>query len=58
MPFEVVGDIARIETIAAGKGIRDLQRLDIREGPMEEAKGRCPRSAAERGDTQSGAALV
>jgi hypothetical protein len=27
MPFEPVGDIAHIETIAAGKGVRDLQRL-------------------------------
>jgi hypothetical protein len=27
MPFEIVGDIAQIETIAAGKGVRDLQRL-------------------------------
>ena len=27
MPFEIVGEITEIETIAAGKGIRDLQRL-------------------------------
>lgn len=27
MPFEIVGEIRQIETIAAGKGIRDLQRL-------------------------------
>lgn len=27
MPFEIVGEVTQIETIAAGKGIRDLQRL-------------------------------
>ena len=27
MEFEIVGEIAAIETIAAGKGIRDLRRL-------------------------------
>ena len=27
MPFEIVGEITQIETIAAGKGIRGLQRL-------------------------------
>jgi hypothetical protein len=27
MPFEIVGEITQIETIAAGKGIRELQRL-------------------------------
>ena len=27
MPFEVVGEITQIETIAAGRGIRDLHRL-------------------------------
>ena len=27
MPFEIVGEITEIETIAVGKGIRDLQRL-------------------------------
>jgi len=27
MPFEIVGQIRQIETIMAGKGIRDLQRL-------------------------------
>jgi hypothetical protein len=27
MPFEIVGEITQIETIAVGKGIRDLQRL-------------------------------
>jgi hypothetical protein len=27
MPFEIVGEITRIETIAVGKRIRDLQRL-------------------------------
>jgi hypothetical protein len=27
MPFEIVGEITRIETIALGKSIRDLQRL-------------------------------
>jgi hypothetical protein len=25
--FEIIGDITEIETIAAGKGIRDLRRL-------------------------------
>jgi len=27
MPFEIIGEITRIETIAVGKSIRDLQRL-------------------------------
>ncbi len=27
MPFEIVGDIAQIETIAAGRRIRELPRL-------------------------------
>jgi hypothetical protein len=27
MDFEIVGEIAVVETIAAGKGIRDLRRL-------------------------------
>ena len=27
MPFEIVGDIAQVETIAVGKRIRDLPRL-------------------------------
>jgi hypothetical protein len=27
MPFEIVGEITQIETIAVGKRIRDLQRL-------------------------------
>ena len=27
MPFEIVGDISKIETIAVGTGIRDLPRL-------------------------------
>ena len=27
MEFEIVGEIAVVETIAAGKGIRDLKRL-------------------------------
>jgi hypothetical protein len=27
MPFEIVGEITQIETVAAGKGIRDLWRL-------------------------------
>lgn len=27
MDFDVVGDITDIETIAAGRGIRDLKRL-------------------------------
>ncbi len=27
MPFEIVGGITLVETIAVGKGIRDLQRL-------------------------------
>ncbi len=27
MPFEIVGEIIQIETIAVGKGILDLQRL-------------------------------
>jgi hypothetical protein len=27
MPFEIVGEITRIQTIAVGKGIRNLQRL-------------------------------
>ena len=27
MPFEIVGELTQIETVAAGEGIRDLQRL-------------------------------
>ena len=27
MPFEIVGDISQVETIAAGRRIRDLPRL-------------------------------
>jgi hypothetical protein len=27
MPFEIVGEITQIETIAVGPGIRDLRRL-------------------------------
>jgi hypothetical protein len=27
MPFEIVGEISQIQTIAAGPGIRNLQRL-------------------------------
>ena len=27
MPFEIVGELTQFETIAAGEGIRDLQRL-------------------------------
>lgn len=27
MPFEIVGEITQIETIATGKGIQDRQRL-------------------------------
>lgn len=27
MPFEIVGEITEIETIATGRAIRDLQRL-------------------------------
>jgi hypothetical protein len=27
MPFEIVGEISQIQTIAAGRGIRNLQRL-------------------------------
>ena len=27
MPFEIVGDLSEIETIAVGPGIRDLPRL-------------------------------
>ena len=27
MPFEIIGDISQVETIAVGRGIRDLPRL-------------------------------
>ena len=27
MPFEIVGEITQVETIAEGKGVRDRQRL-------------------------------
>jgi hypothetical protein len=27
MPFEIVGDIVQVETMATGRRIRDLQRL-------------------------------
>ena len=33
MPFEVVGDITQIETIATGRRIRDLPRLRRLYGP-------------------------
>ena len=33
MPFEIVGEIANIETIAAGSGIRILALLRKRYGP-------------------------
>lgn len=33
MHFEVVGQITSIETIAVGKAIRDLPRLEKRYGP-------------------------
>ena len=33
MPFEVVGDITQIETIASGRRIRDLPRLRRLYGP-------------------------
>ena len=33
MPFEIVSELAQIETIAAGKRIRDLQRLRRLYGP-------------------------
>jgi hypothetical protein len=32
MYFEIVGEITRVETIAAGRGIRDLARLHERYG--------------------------
>jgi hypothetical protein len=32
MYFEIVGEITRVETIAAGRGIRDLARLQERYG--------------------------
>ena len=32
MRFEIVGEIARVETIAAGRGIRDLAKLQRRHG--------------------------
>ena len=33
MYFEIVGDITRIEVIAAGRGVRDRVRLRQRYGP-------------------------
>jgi len=30
MPFEIVGEITQIETVAAGEGIRDLQRRKLK----------------------------
>ena len=33
MPFEIVGELSQIETIAAGRRIRDLQRLRRLYGP-------------------------
>lgn len=33
MHFEIVGDIAAVETIATGSGIRELARLRKRYGP-------------------------
>lgn len=33
MHFEIVGEITNVETIAVGRGIRDLARLRKRHGP-------------------------
>jgi len=33
MHFEIVGEITDVETIAVGRGIRDLARLRKRHGP-------------------------
>jgi hypothetical protein len=32
MPFEIVGEISQVQTIAAGRGIRNLQRIRRRYG--------------------------
>jgi hypothetical protein len=32
MPFEIVGKISQVQTIASGRGIRNLQRLRRRYG--------------------------
>jgi hypothetical protein len=60
MSFEIVGAITQTETIAVGKGIRNLQRLRrlYGRGRWRKLKGVALVSAAERDGTQSGAALV
>jgi hypothetical protein len=42
MPFEIVGEIGEIETIAVGRGIRELGRLARRygKGRWRKMKGR------------------
>ena len=42
MDFEIVGDLADVETIATGRGIRELPRLPplVWQGPLEENQGR------------------
>jgi len=41
MPFEIIGDIAEIETIAVGNAIRDIARLrrQFGEGRWRKLKG-------------------
>ena len=41
MDFEILGEISDVETIAVGKGIRELSRLRKRYGPrpLAEAEG-------------------
>lgn len=52
MDFELVGDITDVETIAAGRGIRDLKRLRrCMAAGLEEDERQRPDPVAERPDS-------
>lgn len=47
MPLEIIGDIAQVETIAQGSGIRDLALAEpARPRQLAQEEGDCPREAA------------
>jgi hypothetical protein len=60
MPFEIVGEIAHVETIAVGSRIRDLPRLRRLYGLGRWRKliRNCRRPVANGPNTKGGAALV
>jgi hypothetical protein len=51
MDFEIIGEIAAVETIAVGTGIRNLRRLQKRygRGALAQVQRICEDSLAERG---------